>query len=503
MKKIIPFLVVGIFILSSFGAVAINNEIKVNDFKIDENEQEIDKTRDFTHTIFSEFGTATWCGYCKYAHAALKKIYASSDYPFNYVSFVCDKNDDAYWRALVQYNLYGYPTVWFDGGYEVDVGGSSGSESAYRASITSCGNRVVEDIDIDLSATWLGGTEVQIDVTVDNNEATTYGGYIRVYITEIASSMGWRDTGGYLYTFPFLDYAFNQTLSITSGGSWSDSMTWDGASHGYSSVTEDNLMIFAAVFNDQWNQGYSYPPSSNPFDAYFVDESISYRVGSNRAPDTPSNPDPSDGKTDVDINSDISWQGEDPDWFDTLTYDIYFGTTNPPPLVESDYDDVTYDPGLLDYETIYYWKIIASDPYGESTEGPIWEFTTKQNTGPTDPEIVGPPKGIPNREYSFTFVSNDSDDSDVYYYIDWGDGNIEEWIGPYSSGSIARIGHTWEEQSIFIIKAKAKDIFDAESGWSEFEIEIPRIRDTHNPIILQLLERFQNAFPIIRQILGL
>jgi hypothetical protein len=33
-------------------------------------------------------------------------------------------------------------------------------------------------------------------------------------------------------------------------------------------------MVIAAVFNDEWNQGYSYPPSENPFDAYYVDDTV-------------------------------------------------------------------------------------------------------------------------------------------------------------------------------------------------------------------------------------
>ncbi|KYK32050.1 MAG: hypothetical protein AYK22_00375 [Thermoplasmatales archaeon SG8-52-3] len=490
MKKIIPILIVGIFFLSSFGAVA---------FKV---EQEIDETREFTHSVFAEYGTATWCGYCKYAHAALKKIYASGDYPFNFVSLVCDKNTDASARAT-EYNLYGYPTVWFDGGYKVNVGGSSGSESAYRSSINSCGSREVEDIDIDLSATWLGGTEVNIAITVHNNEATTYGGHVRVYITEIASSMGWKDTGGYLYTFPFLDWAFNQALSINAGGQWSDSMNWDGSANGFPSVTEDNLMIFAAVFNDEWNQGYSYPPSGNPFDAYFVDESASYRVGDNRAPNTPSSPNPSDGKTNVDINADMTWQGGDPDWFDTVTYDIYFGTTNPPPLVESDTEDTTYDPGTLEYETIYYWQIIATDPSEVTSEGPVWEFSTEANYPPSTPEITGPSRGIPGTQYSFTFVSEDSDGYDVYFYVDWGDGTFEEWEGPFPSGNIYRVGHTWDEKSTYTIRAKAKDVFGAESAFGSFEIEIPRSINPHKTIFEILFDRFPNAFPILRQILGL
>ncbi|KYK23693.1 hypothetical protein AYK21_02105 [Thermoplasmatales archaeon SG8-52-2] len=502
MKKILPILVIGIFILSSFGAVAVRNELKLTKFEFNENEQNTEGSKG-THNAFGEYGTATWCGYCKYAHGALKELYSEGYSDFYYVSLVDDKNTEAAWR-IDQYNIYGFPTVWWDGGYKVNVGAGSvpAAKSAYKSSITSSVSRDVEDVDIDLSATWLGNTQISVSVTVDNNEATTYGGYIRVYITDIASSENWRDTAGNLYTFAFLDYAFNESLSISAGGSWSDSMTWNGGANGYSSVTEDNLMIFAVVFNDEWHQGYSYPPNQRPFDAYYVDESVEYRVGSNRAPNAPSSPNPYDGKTDVDIYSELSWKGEDPDWFDTLTYDIYFGTTNPPPLVQSDAEDTTYNPGILDYETTYYWKIVTNDPLGEYTEGSVWEFTTESNQPPSSPEITGPSTGVPGQEYSYTFISNDSDDFDVYYYIDWGDGNIEEWAGPYNSGQTARFNHIWEEKSTYNIKAKAKDTLDAESSWSYFEIEIPRYRYTQNHFIFQIFEQFPNTFKFLRQMFG-
>jgi hypothetical protein len=503
MKKILPILVIGIFFLSSFGAAAIRNEVKLDKIEYNEYEQNTEGSKG-THNAFAEYGTATWCGYCKYAHGGLMELYAEGQHDFYYVSLVDDKNTLAENR-INEYNLAGFPTVWWDGGYKVNVGAGSvpGAKSAYKSSITSCVNRAVEDIDIDLSATWLGNTQISVSVTVDNNEATTYGGHIRVYITDISSSEGWRDTGGHLYTFAFLDWAFNEPISITAGGSWSDSMTWDGSANGYDSVTEDNLMIFAAVFNDEWHQGYSYPPTGNPFDAYYVDESAEYRVGSNQAPNAPKSPNPYDGKTDVDIYSDLSWLGEDPDWFDTITYDIYFGITNPPPLVEEDAEDATYDPGMLDYETTYYWKIVTNDPYGEYAEGPVWEFTTEENEPPTSPEITGPSTGIPDQELSYTFESTDSDNFDVYYYIDWGDGTFEEWAGPYDSGQSARLNHIWTERSTYTIKAKAKDTLDAESSWSYFEIEIPRTSYSRNPIITHLHERFPNAFQLLKQILGL
>jgi PKD repeat protein len=39
-------------------------------------------------------------------------------------------------------------------------------------------------------------------------------------------------------------------------------------------------MIIAAVENDEVHQGYSYPPSSNPFNAYYVDDCVTFDFGS-------------------------------------------------------------------------------------------------------------------------------------------------------------------------------------------------------------------------------
>ena len=89
------------------------------------------------------------------------------------------------------------------------------------------------------------------------------------------------------------------------------------------------------------------------------------------------------------------------------------------------------------------------------------------------------------------------------YYVDWGDGIVEDWSGPYNSGNIYRLGHIWEEKSTYTIRAKAKDEFGAESAFGSFEVEIPRYTNTHNPIIEIFFQRFPNAFPILRQILGI
>ena len=96
----------------------------------------------------------------------------------------------------------------------------------------------------------------------------------------------------------------------------------------------------------------------------------------NNIPNTPSNPSPAHQATGVSVDADLSWTGGDPDVGDTLTYDVYFDTTEATTLVSNDQSATTYDPGALQGNTKYYWKIVATDNHAASTSGPVWYFTT-------------------------------------------------------------------------------------------------------------------------------
>jgi len=98
---------------------------------------------------------------------------------------------------------------------------------------------------------------------------------------------------------------------------------------------------------------------------------------SNQPPYQPSNPNPADGATCVNIDADLSWTGGDPDPEDTVTYDVYFGNSSPPPQVVWNQPGTSYDPGTMDYSTTYYWQIVAWDEEGLSNSSPIWNFTTE------------------------------------------------------------------------------------------------------------------------------
>jgi hypothetical protein len=104
--------------------------------------------------------------------------------------------------------------------------------------------------------------------------------------------------------------------------------------------------------------------------------------GANNPPDVPGSPSPADQATGVPIDADLSWTAGDPDAGDTVTYDIHFGTSPSFPLPAASQSATSYDPGLLSYNTTYYWKITAVDNHGAETTGPLWEFTTEPEPGP-------------------------------------------------------------------------------------------------------------------------
>ena len=97
----------------------------------------------------------------------------------------------------------------------------------------------------------------------------------------------------------------------------------------------------------------------------------------------------------------------------------------------------------------------------------------RDNNPPEAPDIDGPTKGDVGKEYEFTIMTTDPLNEDVYYWIEWGDGTMEEWIGPYASGENVTASHTWTEKGTYSIRGKAKNALNAEGAWSEpFNITI-------------------------------
>ena len=90
-----------------------------------------------------------------------------------------------------------------------------------------------------------------------------------------------------------------------------------------------------------------------------------------------------------------------------------------------------------------------------------------QNHPPNAPDIIGPEELKVGISYVFAFVTTDPDGDNVSYAVDWGDGIVTGWVGPYTSGQEIRFAHTWAEKGTVYIKAKAKDLpYEDESNWT-------------------------------------
>jgi hypothetical protein len=123
--------------------------------------------------------------------------------------------------------------------------------------------------------------------------------------------------------------------------------------------------------------------------------------------------------------------------------------------------------------------------------GNTWDtcFKTygRDNQPPNTPNINGPSSGKIGNEYDYTFITIDPDGDDVYYLVDWGDGSVDEWIGPFESDELAIISHTWEEQGDYLIRTRARDSHGILSDWASLSISMPKSK-TENLIQLNILQ---------------
>jgi hypothetical protein len=91
-------------------------------------------------------------------------------------------------------------------------------------------------------------------------------------------------------------------------------------------------------------------------------------------------------------------------------------------------------------------------------DGPPSYHTIYIGEQPPDPPIIsGPTNGDIDENLEYTFVTNDYEEDDIELYINWDDGQLEYWIGPYGSGDEVKVSHAWTEKGTYEIKAKARD----------------------------------------------
>lgn len=106
-------------------------------------------------------------------------------------------------------------------------------------------------------------------------------------------------------------------------------------------------------------------------------------------PGQANNPNPINGATNVSITTDLSWAAGS----GATSHDVYLGTSydavnnanNSSPEFKGNVTTATFDPGMLDYSTTYYWRIDEKDSHNCTRKGQLWSFTTEAFPPPAAP----------------------------------------------------------------------------------------------------------------------
>ena len=198
--------------------------------------------------------------------------------------------------------------------------------------------------------------------------------------------------------------------------------------------------------------------------------------------------------------------------------DIYF-------KLDFDIQDINVVSGNI------YYMIIMTDDVSSENNGYSW-FSTNENSysqgrcwtsyntvkwfvneeydmffdtywkdySPSPPTIEGPNNAVAQKRYDYTFSTTDPEGDNVEYYIEWGDGKMFKWTGPYESGEQVIKSHLWTYEGNYTICVKARDTYGAESDWTTTKLTMPKNKMYYQMNIL--FERFIHRISIIEKILN-
>ena len=142
----------------------------------------------------------------------------------------------------------------------------------------------------------------------------------------------------------------------------------------------------------------------------------------------------------------------------------------------------------------YTVSLTVTDNDGNQETLSTYAWIQNGNVEPKKPKISGQRLVKKYKPYDYTFRATDPDNSPIYYYIDWGDGEIKEWFGPFDSGDPQTVTHYWLEPGHYVISSQVKDVYGEKSEWGTLSITVRKDRAKTNPLFLQLLELVKEIF---------
>lgn len=137
-------------------------------------------------------------------------------------------------------------------------------------------------------------------------------------------------------------------------------------------------------------------------------------------PDAPVPSSPADGTVDVGLTPTLSWTGEGDSFSVEVATDSEFSDIIETGAVPT--NEYPVSAGILDYLTLYHWRVRAENAYGTSDYSAAWSFTTLSPGAPPDaPVLVSPADGATDVPVEATLDwSGTADDFDVEVATDGG-----------------------------------------------------------------------------------
>jgi hypothetical protein len=340
------------------------------------------------------------------------------------------------------------------------------------------------------------------------SQSLPYEGYLRIYVVEPISR--WDNYDDEPYHYGFLDFAFNDSISINYQETYTDTIIWNGGQAGFSDIQEDNIMVIASIFNPEIGKGYADPPTRAKFETHFVDATAGVKPGETKSnvitenfthsvlveegtatwcPYCPAMAnalnnvylseefpfyfvaligDKSDDAS-YRVRNDLNLQGFPSAFFDGGNKAIIGGVSN-----ENTYKSLISRTGSRDVHELDF--TVSLNWLGNSEleiEIIITNNEEFYNSPPEQPTITGPTSGGYGVEHTYEISATDPDGNDLYYYIDWGNGTIET-KGPYDSGKTVYAKHIWDSRGQYTIRVQSRDTYDELSDWTTLEVSMPK-----------------------------
>jgi hypothetical protein len=195
---------------------------------------------------------------------------------------------------------------------------------------------------------------------LDASLGTPPEGIMTIRITDEAND---DNQGALEFIFPDFPVESTIEISIDGGITFPYSTPDDAGTYTISGLSEGTYLVFA--------RHGSASPAVDMGDVTIgnVYEGL---------PDQASNPFPADNETGVKVNTILGWRAG----AHSVSHHVYFGTTQTPDSMT--YQSTTaFNPGELESNTTYYWRIDEENGSGK-TEGKLWNFTTGAAGGPSD-----------------------------------------------------------------------------------------------------------------------